>query len=261
MKAFWSGTDENNLREFTKHHAYYLSLIVNFSGEYVARLCVMGKRKSSGTVSLSVKGIKQLFENIISNNVEKEEDVIYVIDLNIVKPIGISKSPFQIQLENLTERKKKKVDTYTYNRDYHGFNNEYDEQYSAGQQTSMFSQYSATKSIVEFSDIEVEDFLKEFLFSKKSNAKTVKEIINFVTENYSKLTVLKKQDYIDHLNENYLDLYESKFKDRPENVEQFSLLLKDKVLSFADSSKDDNEFKIDLLIVFDNYIEVSLINY
>jgi len=43
MATFFSGTDMEELQDNTRHYEYYLSLIVNFKGEYTAKIAMIGK--------------------------------------------------------------------------------------------------------------------------------------------------------------------------------------------------------------------------
>jgi hypothetical protein len=82
MKAYFSGTDDQELRDNTPNHAYYLSLIVNFEKKYVARLCVMGKREIIGNSTSYYKNIEG--KEVASNSsTQKEEDIVYAVDLDV----------------------------------------------------------------------------------------------------------------------------------------------------------------------------------
>lgn len=76
MNAFFSGTDMAELRESTPAHNYYLSLIVNFDGKYVAKVAFIAKRE----VSLKYKGTKDNEKSFI-----EEKEVLMMIDLDIIK--------------------------------------------------------------------------------------------------------------------------------------------------------------------------------
>jgi len=83
MRAYFSGTDDQELRDNTEHHAYYLSLIVNFKGDYVARLCVMAKKELVGNSGIKYQNI--LGDDSVSTySVKQEQDIVYAIDLDVV---------------------------------------------------------------------------------------------------------------------------------------------------------------------------------
>jgi proteasome lid subunit RPN8/RPN11 len=83
MKAYFSGTDNQELQDNTQNHAYYLSLIVNFEGKYVARLCVMAKKEITGNSGIKYQNIEG--KDTISNfKITQEQDVVYAIDLDVV---------------------------------------------------------------------------------------------------------------------------------------------------------------------------------
>ena len=86
MKAYFSGTDLQELRDNIDNHAYYLSLIVNFDKEYCAKLCIKGEREVKESSILKYSG---LFSNKQSNrksNSTKIESIVYNTDLEIEMP-------------------------------------------------------------------------------------------------------------------------------------------------------------------------------
>ena len=128
MKAYFSGTDNQELKDNTPNHAYYLSLIVNFDKSYCARLCFMGTREVKGTSSVSVKGIKLSSHLCDNNKVDREEDVIYAIDLDIVMPkkdsnITLLGEINKIQDKNELNSKLKYESKYVWGNDWNKSSN------------------------------------------------------------------------------------------------------------------------------------------
>jgi hypothetical protein len=76
MTTFFSGTDMSELHDNVGTHNYYLSLIVNFSGVYTAKVAFTAKRR-----------IQMEYKNVTDENKEfvTEKDLLMMIDMNIVK--------------------------------------------------------------------------------------------------------------------------------------------------------------------------------
>ena len=86
MRAFFSGTDLQELRDNIDNHAYYLSLIVNFEKKYCAKLCIKGEREVKESSILKYTG---LFSSKRSNKKSKStkiEAIVYSADLEIEMP-------------------------------------------------------------------------------------------------------------------------------------------------------------------------------
>ncbi len=79
MKAFFSGTDSGNLHESAEFFEYYLSLIVNHSGDFVAKVSVEGMHKATGI--MSTKGSRGQYIDVPYT---VEEKCIFVHDCNII---------------------------------------------------------------------------------------------------------------------------------------------------------------------------------
>jgi hypothetical protein len=83
MKAYFSGTDNQELKDNTQNHAYYLSLIVNFEGSYVARLCVMAEKQIKGNSNITYDDIAG-DATISTFEIKQEQEIVYAIDLDVV---------------------------------------------------------------------------------------------------------------------------------------------------------------------------------
>jgi len=101
MKSYFSSVDMQELHTNTPNHAYYLSLVVNNEGSFVAKLCYMAKRKAKlGIMSKAGKWIW-------SNNKSSEEEVLVVHDCN-VKTIFEGAKKFSERCTEVIDRAAKK---------------------------------------------------------------------------------------------------------------------------------------------------------
>lgn len=105
MRAFFSGTDMAELHDSTPFHNFYLSLIVNFSGEYVARVAYIAKkvttleyRDAQGVIQTSTQESELLAQ--IEMDIEWESQEPVVPDY------------FRARHEVLKQKKAAKVSTY-----------------------------------------------------------------------------------------------------------------------------------------------------
>lgn len=115
MAAFFSGTDMAELHDNVGNHNYYLSLIVNFNGVYVARIAYVAEVKTEQTYT---------FNNSedISKSVKSEfsKKVMVMMDLDIIKPEFQEVVPTYFQDRFLEIKQKKatadaaKKSTYSY---------------------------------------------------------------------------------------------------------------------------------------------------
>ena len=131
MKAYFSGTDLQELRDNIDNHVYYLSLIVNFDGEYCAKVCVKGSRTVKEDSVLEYKGLLSEESTVQRHKQEREEAIVYTVDLNIEIPEVDAEPSFIGELLKLKKRQnEKKVASNTYTRSWYG-----------NQQTSVHSNY------------------------------------------------------------------------------------------------------------------------
>lgn len=122
MKAYFSGTDDQELKDNTPNHAFYLSLIVNHEGKYVARLCIMADREVSGTSGIKFDNVKGVASKS-TQNIKHTEKVVYAVDLDVVYPEN-TVPPFLAEFNKIAERKKvreaaKTIDREELRRDYY----------------------------------------------------------------------------------------------------------------------------------------------
>lgn len=107
MKSFFSGTDDSELADNTASHNMYLSLIVNYDEEFVARVAFTVKSKDKVITSLSYTDID---DTVIERDFEDEEEKEFIgyydcdiqldavsIDENFINRYEeLSKPPMQI---------------------------------------------------------------------------------------------------------------------------------------------------------------------
>ena len=121
MKAYFSGTDLQELRDNIDNHVYYLSLIVNFDGEYCAKVCVKGSRTVKEDSVLEYKGLLSEESTVQRHKQEREEAIVYTVDLNIEIPEVEAEPSFIGELLKLKKRQnEKKVTSNTYSRNWYG---------------------------------------------------------------------------------------------------------------------------------------------
>jgi len=78
MSAYFSGTDMSELNDNVDKHNYYLSLIVNFSGNYAAKIAFISTVKTSSLLNYNDDaGKEKVFKRIY------EEESMVIIDLSI----------------------------------------------------------------------------------------------------------------------------------------------------------------------------------
>jgi hypothetical protein len=87
MGAFFSGTDWENLEERGVLHNYFIMLIVNFKGEYVAKCAFKGKRKINAGPTIEFANNTDGFTPFTLTTQEKEEEVLVVMDMKIEYPV------------------------------------------------------------------------------------------------------------------------------------------------------------------------------
>lgn len=101
MTTFFSGTDVDELHQNVKNHNYYVSLIVNFSGVYAAKVVFVGE------VTTGFR-FKDADEEVKAVNTSKE--VMFIIDLNIEREVN-EEVPDYV-LTRFQELKQKREEEY-----------------------------------------------------------------------------------------------------------------------------------------------------
>jgi hypothetical protein len=101
MSAFFSGTDTEELNDNVDKHNYYLSLIVNFSGNYTAKVAFLMEKKTVSTISyMDDSGQPSEFVD------ETEGKSMGLIEMDIV--MDYHNDFFYKRLKEIKDDKKKK---------------------------------------------------------------------------------------------------------------------------------------------------------
>lgn len=119
MSAFFSGTDMDELMQNSDKHNYYLSLIVNFSGNYVAKVSFISERKvKSEMYYTDDSGVLKKFIQ------EKNEKTLVVLNMDII--LEYNNSFFYNRLKEVKEKIQKAKEEAERKRKYvspnYGFN-------------------------------------------------------------------------------------------------------------------------------------------
>lgn len=116
MSTFFSGTDMDELQDNTPNHNYYLSLIVNFSGEWCAKVAFVASLQQRNNNIFTFKGTEDQ-EASFENEDSLTKQVLMTIDMNIVKEgVDNISQEFHARFRKLEEAKKRVATSYNYNR-------------------------------------------------------------------------------------------------------------------------------------------------
>lgn len=113
MSTFFSGTDMDELQDNTPNHNYYLSLIVNFSGVWCAKVAFVATLKQHSENNFYFKGVEDE-EATFGRGTDYEKQVLMTIDMNIVKEgSDIISQEFKARFQRLKEEQARKRSAYT----------------------------------------------------------------------------------------------------------------------------------------------------
>jgi len=227
MKAYFSGTDEQELRDNTPNHAYYLSLIVNHKGEYVARLCVMAKREVKGTSGIKYKNINGK-DKTSATEIKYIQEIVYAIDLE-VSYLQAPQNSFMDEVLKIKARKEErakqtKLDNASKYRNYlQGsqletsiWNRSFDTSSRVGKdglltvpdfkEESEQIKFNNNDALSLFEEDEMEDTARDFLYRYLSNNIQAEGHLGSLLERlelgYIDLSYLDKKAFIDDLDFN-----------------------------------------------------------
>ncbi len=105
MSCFFSGTDMSELHDNVGFHNYYLSLIVNYSGEYVAKVAYVAKK----TTTVEYRDVQDVLQ---SKTTEREVMAMIDMDLEWEVPEVSVADFFRARYEKLEQEKAAKVPIY-----------------------------------------------------------------------------------------------------------------------------------------------------
>lgn len=104
MSTFFSGTDMEELHDNTPNHNYYLSLIVNFSGDWKAKIAFVATLKEKTKQTFSFKNSEDA-ESSFALNDTREKRVLMMIDMDIVKEgVDFVSEEFRARFRALQEK-------------------------------------------------------------------------------------------------------------------------------------------------------------
>jgi hypothetical protein len=223
MKAYFSSTDDQELKDNTPNHAYYFSLIVNHKGEYVARLCVMAKREIKGTSGIKYKNINGK-DKTSATEIKQTQDIVYAIDLDVVYE-QLPQNSFMGEVTKIQARKevreKARVDAHrtkfgTYNSRQLRVDDEAEKTDIASWNNSFSSSSYGRDGLLPVPDFkeeaallgddEMEDISRDFLYRYLSNdiqaAGHLGSLLERLELSYAELSFLDRKVFIDALDFN-----------------------------------------------------------
>jgi hypothetical protein len=230
MKAFFSGTDNDELKINAPNYNYYLSLIVNNNMEMVAKVAMFGKADQSIT---------------IKNN-EGTDFVLALETAEVVNSVDVDIYPFseevtiiEKRLEEIQEKKKRVVYTPpTTSYVAPGYREEYSSPTYRGRtyQQEMFqdtepvtitlkspycnlplihsSNYQMAKTSIPWASTEL--LLKRFMTgdaTAPTGISTLKEVLDEQDRKYALLEQVEQDIFIDMITENYKTIFASVYSD------------------------------------------------
>lgn len=182
MKVYFSGTDDEELAENAQDHRIYLSLIVGFNVQPVARIAFITEIEKETNIIYKFKNLANNLLNISSNNGNTKKIVSYFdmdvnIDFNITDKF---KDRYKRVVEKKEEEKKAKTKSVVPNNYGYGQHGAYPHM---GQ-----TDYQQNINKNTFSDYNIERFLcKLILGSPKSTASNLWQLFcNFDVKHLSR---------------------------------------------------------------------------
>lgn len=100
MRAFFSGTDWENLEDRASVSNYFLMLIVNFEGVWCAKVAFKAKRKGKPETKLEFSNNTDGFKDLVLNK-GKDEEVLVVMDCSIELQVGEMAEDFVKRFEDV----------------------------------------------------------------------------------------------------------------------------------------------------------------
>lgn len=105
MGSFFSGTDIGELRNNAPNHVYYLSLIVNNVGQFIAKIAYMGKREVKSKMGIQTRTGKWSWTKT-STQVEEEVMFVHNCDITFQMSDGVK---FVQRVDKVIKRSDAKV--------------------------------------------------------------------------------------------------------------------------------------------------------
>jgi len=212
MKAYFSGTDLQELRDNIDNHAYYLSLIVNFEGKYCAKMCIRGLRSVKENSVLEYTGLKSSKKTVQEHKQQREETIVYTVALDIKIPEVEPDPSFINELLKLKKRQAKEKSSYSSygwskSNGNSGYNNGYSVNPSARRSTKQLDLWENGYDKKADYTITVRGFLIKLLRiepehpSYASHA-LLEETVKEYTKKYENMTMTDKDLYMTYMEDN-----------------------------------------------------------
>lgn len=192
MTAFFSGTDQTELKDNASHYNYYLSLIVNFAHVYCAKVAFPSKTEVTSKFSL-----RNELGKFFTREAKKEENTILIGDLKIVIENEVEKPKWvEDRIIALEEKKKNEiVTTYSNFSVNDHINKEYPQYSRKGiyddfEGPNLYEKYSHKKSYTNSNKgVDYRNKSSQFLSAliKLDSSKTNEDLSNVLTS-LNKLT-------------------------------------------------------------------------
>jgi len=196
METFFSGTDTGELIENSENYNWLLSLIVNFSNQFSAKLAFRGKREVE--ISGNTK-LKLLFKNRLGKFIEKindqdnskkiEEDVVFIADFDI--EIEQDKKWLKERISKLFKVKKEleAQKAKEFKSNFNNFNN--------------FTSYNSYQNKINFNHKNADNTYEQLTLSKEILIKALDEEAVREIKSKAKDRELYINDIVHYLNDKY----------------------------------------------------------
>lgn len=144
METYFSGEDLDELKQNSKFHKFYLSLIINYRGDFSAKVSIHTSMKSEYTVT-NISGKSQ--------KVTSEEEFLYVYNCNILYERNYEEFEDAVdrcikEYETVGKKRKNKKGYYNYYDKSNGYKENKD-WYIDSKQDSLFSSPDSNSDILE----------------------------------------------------------------------------------------------------------------
>lgn len=226
--VFFSGTDNDEIKENSANHNYYLSLIVNNKGDMCAKIAFRGETEEIVKKTINFKGTNGENKTTIIETIDKKE-VVYIYDCEIEEEIIFEVGESFIQrYNNVIEKdeakkkaieaaKTKNISSNKYNKCSKWDNKQYAREFEA--QPSLFTpdiKKSAWDNIGAVpSDTAINEFLKKVIavdaFCVESVADSLKKLKAKFGKDLKSCNNIELEIYLNHMKDNLEILYTREF--------------------------------------------------
>lgn len=202
MDTFFSGTDTSELHSNSNNYNYYLSLIVNFSGKYTAKIGIKGKyKKEYKEFSFEYRGDSDDDSKIIFDNTDENADAIAEITCDVLYEVP----QHIVDLADKIEKSK----TVTPSVVYGSYTN-----YANGYNKNANNQ-PVNQSISK--DLQISNFLAKLILGNKKVDNTLYSALTIFDKTYSTSNAGAKKYSITRIKEEFKNYYQSSFGVTPSN--------------------------------------------